>query len=141
MKDIVKIAGIQIDPEIMNIKKNLEKIVDQSRIAADAKTDLIVFPESALSGYVYASREEALPYMVTVPGPETDKLVDCAKELGVHMVVGAAGQMDPSRLERPYVPVQHPLQRHDISATGPESAHAGMGGTGRAARGVAIGEG
>jgi predicted amidohydrolase len=26
--------------------------------------------------------------MATVPGPETDRLVECAKELGVHMVVG-----------------------------------------------------
>jgi predicted amidohydrolase len=92
----VKIAGIQIDPEIMNIDKNLSKILDQSKIAADNKADLVVFPESALSGYVYASREEALPYMVTVPGSETDKLVECAKELGVHIVVGLL-EKDPEQ--------------------------------------------
>ncbi|MBN2077262.1 MAG: carbon-nitrogen hydrolase family protein [Dehalococcoidales bacterium] len=88
MNDQVKIAGVQMDPEIMNIDRNLRKILDQSKIAAENKADLVVFPECALSGYVYASQEEALPYMVTVPGPETDKLVECAKELGVHMVVG-----------------------------------------------------
>jgi len=88
LKDIVRIAGVQIDPDIMNIDKNLEKILDRSRVAADNKADLVVFPECALSGYVYTSRDEALPYMVTVPGPETDRLVDCAKELDVHIVVG-----------------------------------------------------
>ena len=96
MNGQVKIAGVQIDPEIMNIEKNLEKILDQSKIAADSKADLVVFPECALSGYVYASREEALPYMVTVPGPETDKLVECAKELGVHMIVGLL-EKDPEQ--------------------------------------------
>jgi predicted amidohydrolase len=84
----VKIAAVQIDPEIMNIDKNLNKVLDQSKIAADNMAKLIVFPECSLSGYVYASREEAIPYMVTVPGPETEKLVGYAKELGVHIVVG-----------------------------------------------------
>ena len=88
MKDKVKIAGVQMDPEIMNIDRNLRKILEQSKIAAGNKADLVVFPECALSGYVYASREEALSYMVTVPGPETDRLVDCAKELEVHIAVG-----------------------------------------------------
>ena len=88
MKDKVRIAAAQIDPEIMNIEKNLNKILGQSKIAAENGAELIVFPECTLSGYVYASREEAIPYMVTVPGPETDKLAECAKELGVHIVVG-----------------------------------------------------
>ncbi len=96
MKDKVKIAGVQMDPEIMNIDKNLRKILDQSKIAAENKADLVVFPECTLSGYVYASREEALSYMVTVPGPETDKLVECAKELGIHMVVGLL-EKDPEQ--------------------------------------------
>ena len=96
MNDKVKIAGIQIDPEIMNIEKNLRKILDQSKIAVENKADLVVFPECTLSGYVYASREEALPYMVTVPGPQTDKIVECAKELDVHMVVGLL-EKDPEQ--------------------------------------------
>jgi predicted amidohydrolase len=96
LNDKVKIAGIQIDPEIMNIEKNLRKILDQSKIAVENKADLVVFPECTLSGYVYASREEALPYMVTVPGPQTDKLVECAKELDVHMVVGLL-EKDPEQ--------------------------------------------
>jgi len=96
LNEKVKIAGIQINPKIMDIENNLNTILIKSKIAADNDVDLIVFPECALSGYVYDSREEALPYMVTVPGPETDKLVECAKELGVHMVVGLL-EKDPEQ--------------------------------------------
>ncbi|MDP6632798.1 MAG: carbon-nitrogen hydrolase family protein [Dehalococcoidales bacterium] len=88
MVDKIKIAAVQMDPLIMEIESNLDRILDQSRVAAANKADLIVFPECALSGYVYSSREEAIPYMVTVPGPATDRLVECAGELGVHIIVG-----------------------------------------------------
>ena len=94
MKNRVKIAAVQMNPTIMNIDNNLGKILDMSEIAADNMADLIVFPECALSGYVYSSRDEAIPYMVTVPGPVTDILFERAKKLGVHIVVGLL-EIDP----------------------------------------------
>ena len=60
MVDKIKIAAVQMDPLIMEIESNLDRILDQSRVAAANKADLIVFPECALSGYVYSSREEAI---------------------------------------------------------------------------------
>jgi predicted amidohydrolase len=84
----IKVAAVQMDPVIMQVEKNLETILDWSRVAAGNKADLVVFPECAISGYVYASREEALPYMITVPGAVTDKLIECATELGIHLVTG-----------------------------------------------------
>ncbi len=95
MANNIKIAAIQMDPTIMEIESNVEKILEYSRIAAGNKADLIVFPECAVSGYVYSSRAEAMPYMVTVPGPVTDKFVECAKELGVHIIVGLL-ETDPN---------------------------------------------
>lgn len=88
MRDKVKIAAVQINPEIMQNKKNLDKILSEIRTAASNGADLIAFPECALSGYVFSSREEAVPLMETVPGISTDKLAACCKELGVHIVVG-----------------------------------------------------
>ena len=84
----IKIAAVQMDPVIMNVEQNLDKILEHSIIAAGNGANLIVFPECAVSGYVYASREEAIPYMVSVPGPVTDRLAKCAKELGVHIITG-----------------------------------------------------
>lgn len=88
MSDKVKIAAVQMNPAITQNKENLDKILSEVRLAAANGADLIVFPECALTGYVFSSREEAMPFMETIPGPSTDKLTDCCAELGVHAVVG-----------------------------------------------------
>jgi|GEM_PF-2334835 predicted amidohydrolase len=88
MPDKVKIAAVQMNPVIMQNKNNLDKILAEARTAAGNGADLIVFPECALSGYVFSSREEAMPFMETIPGPATDKLAACCKELGVHVIFG-----------------------------------------------------
>ncbi len=88
MPDKVKIAAVQIDPKITKNSKNLEKIVLETRAAAENGAELIVFPECALTGYVFSSREEAIPFMESIPGASTDRLTACCKELGVHVVYG-----------------------------------------------------
>ena len=88
MSDKVKIAAVQMNPAIMQNKKNLDKILAEVRTAAGNGADLIVFPECALTGYVFSSREEAAPFMESIPGLSTDKLAACCGELGVHVVVG-----------------------------------------------------
>lgn len=88
MKDKIKIAAVQMDPKITANKQNLDKILLEIRKAAANGADLVVFPECALTGYVFASREEAIPFMETIPGPSTEKLVTCCQELGVHVIVG-----------------------------------------------------
>ena len=88
MHDKVKIAAVQMDPRIMANRENLDKVLLETRVAAGNGADLIVFPECALTGYVFASREEAIPFMETIPGPSIDKLAASCKELGVHIIVG-----------------------------------------------------
>jgi len=88
MRDKIKIAAVQMNPKIMRSRENLDKILLKTRSAASNGADLIVFPECALTGYVFASREEAIPFMETIPGPSTDRLIACCKELSVHVVVG-----------------------------------------------------
>lgn len=88
MKDKIRIAAVQMDPMIMRNNANLESMLRQADAAARTGADLIVFPECALSGYVFNSREEAIPYMETVPGPSTDKLAAFCKEHDAHIVAG-----------------------------------------------------
>jgi predicted amidohydrolase len=88
MRDKVKIAAAQTEPRIMQNSYNLDKILLKTRTAARGGADLIVFPECALTGYVFTSRKEAIPYMETVPGPSTDKLAACCRELGVYVIIG-----------------------------------------------------
>ncbi len=88
MRNKVKIAAVQMNPKIMGNRENLDKVLFNVRTAANNDADLIVFPECALTGYVFASREEAMPFMETIPGPSVNKLAVCCKELNVHIIVG-----------------------------------------------------
>jgi predicted amidohydrolase len=88
MNTIVKIAAVQMNPKLRRNEKNLEKILFRIQEAADKGVQLIVFPECALSGYFFRSREEALSCAETIPGPATDKTADLCRKLGVYVVFG-----------------------------------------------------
>jgi predicted amidohydrolase len=88
MKDKVKIAAVQMDPKLEKKEENLEKILLRAREAAGEGAELIVFPECALTGYVFNSRKEELASAETVPGPTTERLVSLCNELGVHVISG-----------------------------------------------------
>jgi predicted amidohydrolase len=88
MHDKVKIAAVQMNPKIMQNRQNLDAILGNARTAVGNGADLIVFPECALTGYVFSSREEAVPFMETILGPTTREIESLCRELGVHVVVG-----------------------------------------------------
>ena len=88
MRDKVRIAAVQMDPEIMANRKNLDRMCSKIKITASNNSQLIVFPECALTGYVYTSREEALPFMETIPGPSTEEISACCRDLDVHVIFG-----------------------------------------------------
>jgi len=88
MTDKIKVAGVQMDLEIKQNRENLDKLIRLLRTASGQGAKLVVFPECALSGFVFGSRAEALPYMETIPGPATDKVADACRELGVFTVFG-----------------------------------------------------
>jgi len=85
---ITKIAAVQTNPKLMSPGENLEGIINAAREAEANRAKLIVFPECALTGYIFHSREEALPYAETIPGPSTEKLSSLCKELQVYAIFG-----------------------------------------------------
>ena len=88
MGDKVKIAAVQIDITIAKNKQNLDKILLKTKAAAQNGAELIVFPECAVTGYVFSSREEAMPFTETIPGVSTDRLSAYCRELDVHVIAG-----------------------------------------------------
>jgi len=88
MSERIKIAAVQMNPKLMNLKENLEGIFSNVKKAADNQANLIVFPECSLTGYIFHSREEALPFAETIPGPSTEKLASLCKEVKVYVIVG-----------------------------------------------------
>jgi predicted amidohydrolase len=83
-----KIAVVQTNPQLMSPEKNITQIIGAIEEAAKTGANLIVFPECSLTGYMFASREEALPFAESIPGPATEKLASLCKEFDVYVVAG-----------------------------------------------------
>ena len=73
-KDIVemKIAGVQMDIRLADVRGNLERMASRFREAVKAGANLVVFPECSVMGYCFQNLEEARPFAQTVPGPATE---------------------------------------------------------------------
>lgn len=88
MNNIVKVAAVQMNPKIMKKEVNLEKIIRRINEAAAENARLIVFPECALTGYIFTSHEEAVKYAEIIPGAATDKIAEVCSKLGVYVIFG-----------------------------------------------------
>jgi 5-aminopentanamidase len=84
----IRVAGVQMDPVLADVAGNLAHCLALLKTAAEAGAQLVVFPEAALSGYVFRDLEEALPVSEPIPGPSTDALSGACRRLNVHAVVG-----------------------------------------------------
>jgi predicted amidohydrolase len=84
----MKVAAVQMDVKILEKDNNLGRVIAKMEEAARVGAKLIIFPECALTGYCFTSREEAWPLAETVPGPSTEKLAAAANSLGVTAIVG-----------------------------------------------------
>jgi predicted amidohydrolase len=81
-------AAVQMDVRLGDPDANLGRVRERLSDAADAGARLVVFPECALSGYCFASAQDALPYAI----PRTDARLrafdaECSR-LGVVGVLG-----------------------------------------------------
>jgi 5-aminopentanamidase len=88
MTDSIKVAMAQIDPQLMQMEVNLLKMEAFIETAARQGTQMVVFPECALSGYVFRSRSEAIPYAETVPGPATERIALLCRKHNLQVVFG-----------------------------------------------------
>ena len=84
----LRVAAIQMDPQLGDVAGNLATIAAMTRTAAAEGARLIVFPECALCGYGFASRDEAIPFAEPIPGPSTTALIQICRELDLFLVVG-----------------------------------------------------
>ena len=82
----MRIAAAQIDIQLTEVEANLAKILRWIELAGSEKVDLVVFPECALTGYCYESREEAFPFSRTLTDPLWQSV---ATALATHQVTAA----------------------------------------------------
>jgi predicted amidohydrolase len=84
----VKVAAAQMDPKLGKLDANLDKVVSMIDRAAANDVKLVVFPECALTGYMFTSAEEADMVVETIPGPSSDRIVAIAKKNHIYVVYG-----------------------------------------------------
>jgi predicted amidohydrolase len=75
----IRVAAVQFEPKLGELGRNLERILQELARAVEAGARLVAFPECALSGYGFGSREEGLRHAVAADGREARAVVDaCA---------------------------------------------------------------
>lgn len=83
-----RVAAVQMDPKLGEVASNLDVILQRFEDATRAGARLVVFPECALTGYGFASRDEALPFAEPIPGPSLQRLANACRTAEAHLVVG-----------------------------------------------------
>ncbi len=84
----MRIAAVQMDVVLGDREKNLAAMVDRLAETRRQGAELTIFPECAVTGYCFSSKEEAMPFAETVPGPATERLTEACRRLGGTLVVG-----------------------------------------------------
>ncbi|MCS6816365.1 MAG: nitrilase [Blastocatellia bacterium] len=87
----MRVAFYQFAPEQGAVEKNRERL---AAVLEGLEADLVVLPELATTGYLFASREELYHQAEPVPGPTTDQLQACAQRRGTHIVIGIAERVN-----------------------------------------------
>ena len=82
-------CGVQTDPRLGEPAANSELICGRMSEAASEGAQLVVFPEGALTGYVFDSREQAFDGALEAESPDVQRVRDTCRELGVWSVFGA----------------------------------------------------
>ncbi|MGO9468546.1 MAG: carbon-nitrogen hydrolase family protein [Isosphaeraceae bacterium] len=93
----MRIAAIQFEPKLGELGKNLERILEELAKAAEGGARLVVFPECALSGYGFGSREEGLEHAVAIEGNEVRAVVSACAAHRCYCIFGFL-ERDGSRL-------------------------------------------
>ncbi len=84
----VRVAAVQMEPRLGDLDANLKAILGRFREATAAGARLVVFPECALTGYAFESKDEAMTCSETVPGPSTKEVAAACAEAGAFAVYG-----------------------------------------------------
>ncbi len=87
----VTVASVQMEPRIGSKDSNVQHSIKLIERASDAGANLVVLPELANTGYVFASRAEAFSLAESVPDGHTTKAwIDVASRCNVYLVAGIA---------------------------------------------------
>ena len=90
IKEDLKVAAVDFIPAWGNLAGNIESLVEAVKKVAEKNVDYAVFPETAVSGYLFSDSEELKPYLDTIPGKMTEAVLPLLKAHNMYMSVGIA---------------------------------------------------
>jgi predicted amidohydrolase len=93
----MRVAAVQMEPILGQLGENLERIRSELAKAAAAGAMLAVFPECALSGYGFGSRQEGLDHALSIEGPEVEQVAALTAVTGCGCIFGLL-ERDGARL-------------------------------------------
>ncbi|MGI8862723.1 MAG: carbon-nitrogen hydrolase family protein [Gaiellaceae bacterium] len=112
MKATVAVACVQVEPVVLDRDATLDKLAEQTALAASAGAELVVFPETfvsiypssvwakALAGWSDPRAKAAFAQLfesaVEIPGRAADRLGEIARDHSVWLVTGV-NEVDPTR--------------------------------------------
>lgn len=85
----VSVCAVQMDPKLGAGPSNADVVAEQVVAAAGEGSELAVFPEAALKGYVFETHDEGLACAVEADGPEVATVAEACRDAGAFAVVGA----------------------------------------------------
>ena len=88
MTEEFRVSAVQMDVQLGKKEANLDRMAGFARQAAGEGAGLVVFPECALTGYCFESREEGFEHAEPIKGPAVELVADFCRELGLHVVFG-----------------------------------------------------
>lgn len=88
-------VALAVNRVLLDIPANLSEIIDLAGNAADAGADLVVFPESALTGLINNDDpSHDLPLGQPIPGDVTDVLAKLARKRHIYLAIGLLERED-----------------------------------------------
>lgn len=84
----MRIAALQLDPQIGEVDRNLERIERAVADAAAAGAALAVAPEAAVTGYAFGSADEAMPVARRASAVAANRLAEVAARYRVDVICG-----------------------------------------------------
>jgi predicted amidohydrolase len=86
----MRLAVVQSAPIFADADSNSNSIAERIRSLAEESAEFIVFPEAAVTGYCFSSREQAASAAVECSGPHLARIEEACCKNGVWAVVGFA---------------------------------------------------
>lgn len=88
--NMIKVAAVDFIPAWGDLKGNINRLANAVEEVAKQDIQYAVFPETAVSGYMFSDSTELAPYLDTIPGKTTEAILPILARTGLYISVGIA---------------------------------------------------